>query len=155
MFLVLRMSQYDIDNVYFVENYRNINEIDITNPQFIRFIYSTNIFSLNCISIEIPLKISDVDKYYNKYKCSFFIQENTDVINFIKSLEKSILEHNFIHNYHNNKYPLFNLSEQIQSCEIKLYQYNENTSIILKISGIWCSGDYYGVTYKFLSMNKL
>jgi hypothetical protein len=155
MFLVLQMSQYDIDNVYFVENHRNINDIDITNPQFIRFIYSINNFSLNCISIHIPLNLSNVDKYYNKYKCSFSIQENTDIVKFIKSLEKTILDHPFIHNYHNNKYPLYNLSDQIQTGELKLYQYNENINIILKISGIWCSGDYYGITYKFLSLTRL
>jgi len=155
MFLVLQMSQYDIDNVYFVENHRNINDIDITNPQFIRFIYSINNFSLNCISINIPLNLSNVDKYYNKYKCSFSIQENTDIVKFIKSLEKTILDHPFIHNYHNNKYPLYNLSDQIQTGELKLYKYNENINIILKISGIWCSGDYYGITYKFLSMTRL
>jgi len=156
MLLVIHINQYNIDNVYFIENHKNINENDSQNPNFIRFIYSTSLFSLNSISIHIPLKISNIDKYYSKYKCFFSLFENTNIVNFIKTLESSILNHQFITNYHSNKTPLFKLSEQIQSGEIKLYNIEDKINhIILKISGIWCTGDMYGITYKYLSMDRL
>ena len=156
MLLVIHISQYNIDIVYFIENHKNINENDSQNPNFIRFIYSTNMYSLNSISIYIPLKFSCVDKYYNKYKCFFSLSENTNIIHFIKTLEMSILNHPFITNYHSNKTPLFKLSDQIQSGEIKLYNIEDKINhIILKISGIWSTGDMYGITYKYLSMDRL
>jgi len=155
MLLVIYSSQYNIDNLYFIENHKNVIDNDAQNPQFIRFIYSTNIFSLNSVSIHIPLRISFVEKYFSKYKCIFALSENTAVIQFIKTLETSILNHTYITNYHSSKTPLFKLSEQIQSGEIKLYNVEDKLNhIILKISGIWCTSDLYGLTYKYLSMSS-
>lgn len=154
MLLVINMNQYHLDNIYFVDNHKSN---DLFNHQFIRLVYTTNLFTLNNIYIHIPFQILHIDKYYNnKYKCTLNIQDNLPIIQFITDLETSILTHPYIIQYCNNKTPLFKLKDQILSGDIKLYDHNDiSYYIILKISGIWCTNETYGITYKFLAMNKI
>ena len=163
MLFVILSVQFNINNLYFIEtNKSNENESQV-NKIFIRFIYSTPFFSMNNICIQILFKAYKIEKYYNKCKCIFSILENEDCIQFIQSLEQNILTQ-----YHNSfqtqeKTPLYKLSEQIQTGEIKLYHnnlpiYNTSNSqynIILKISGIWNTDDMYGITYKYLYMKNI
>ena len=75
--LVKNIDQYNEDNVYFLEPIKNNI---MNNGNFIRIIYSTSLFVLNGIYININLNYTSIDKYYNKYKCSFDIFQYKELI---------------------------------------------------------------------------
>jgi hypothetical protein len=65
MNIVKNIDQYNEDNVYFLEPIKNNI---MNNGNFIRIIYSTSLFILNGIYVNINLNCVSVDKYYNKYR---------------------------------------------------------------------------------------
>jgi len=154
MILAIDMKKYSLDNVFFNEQQKN----SINDTNFIRFIYSSKIFSLHgiCISCDLSvLSLEHISNQYNKYKCIFSIAENNHIIQFIKELEYNLLKQVSLHPYHNNKTPNYKLFEHFQNGEIKLIKQSSlqsckknNHTIIIKISGIWSSNDYFGLTYK-------
>ena len=164
MILAIDMKKYSLDNVFFNEQQKN----SINDSNFIRFIYSSKIFSLHGICISCELSILSLDllpNQYNKYKCIFSIAENNHIIQFIKELEYNLLKQVSSHSYHMNKTPNYKLFEHFQNGEIRLIkncsfdssslQSNKKNShiIIIKISGIWSSNDYFGLTYKLSTPN--
>ena len=163
LFFILSV-EFNINNLYFIEtNKSNENELQV-NKIFIRFIYSTPFFSMNNICIQLLFRSYKIEKYYNKCKCIFSIVDNEDCIQFIQSLEQNILTQYSNSFQTQEKTPLYKLSEQIHTGEIKLYHNNNlpnynasNThcNIILKISGIWNTDDMYGITYKYLYMKNI
>lgn len=152
MNIVKNINQYDENNIYFSDPIKNNVIIDGT---FTRIIYSTPIFILNGISLLIPLNDIYIEKYYNKYKCSFNVNSHLELIESIKSIEENILK---IVNI-KNKIPQFKVSSQLKNGNIKFFLENvdkiSNNLFILKISGIWETATQYGVTYKFLKINHL
>jgi hypothetical protein len=83
MNIAIKINEYDINNLFFNEQTKN--NVD-TN--FIRFIYSSNLYSLNCISLLFEIKNLKYERLFNnKYKYLFNIHENIEVINFIKNLK--------------------------------------------------------------------
>lgn len=152
MNIVKNINQYDENNIYFSDPIKNNVIIDGT---FTRIIYSTPIFILNGISLLIPLNDIYIEKYYNKYKCSFNVNTHLELIESIKSIEENILK---IVNI-KNKIPQFKVSSQLKNGNIKFFLENidkiTNNLFILKISGIWETATQYGVTYKFLKINHL
>ena len=149
MNIVKNINQYDENNIYFSDPIKNNVIIDGT---FTRIIYSTPIFILNGISLLIPLNDIYIEKYYNKYKCSFNVNSHLELIESIKSIEENILK---IVNI-KNKIPQFKIYEQIKSGYIKVFSdvtNRQNSSFILKISGIWETQHNYGLTYKFEKFN--
>ena len=158
--LAINMNKYSLDNVFFNEQQKN----SLNDTNFIRLIYSSKLFSLQGITISFDLSTSSIDllpNKYNKYKCVFSVIENNHIVQFIKELEYNLINQVSFHNYHVNKIPNYKLIEQFQNGEIKVCKLlneesiktqNTNT-IIIKISGIWSSNDYYGLTYKFLTPN--
>jgi len=173
MILAIDMKNYSLDNVFFNEQQKN----SINETNFIRFIYSSNIFSLQgiCISFELStLSFELLQNQHNKFKCIYSISENNHIIQSIKELEYNLLKQVYFHNFHINKIPNYKLYENFQNGEIKLFKpinlccpfdsikkidkdcssikINTHT-IIIKISGIWSSNDYFGLTYKLLTHN--
>ena len=151
MNLVIDKDEFAINNVFFNEKIKNTV---IPDSNFIRIIYSNDLFTLNGIYLKVNFNILSVEKYYNKFKCSYKVQDNLDLINYIDKLEKDILD-----KYKKeHKIPHYKLSEQLNYGYLKIFsekmekKYTNN--FILKISGIWenCSGDY-GLTYKFMDIN--
>lgn len=157
--LAIDMKKYSLDNVFFNEQQKN----SLNDTNFIRLIYSSTLFSLQGITIYFDLSTTLLDllpNKYNKYKCIFSITENNHIIQFIKELEYNLINQVSFHNYHVNKIPNYKLIEQFQNGEIKVckisnevFTKKQNTTIIIKISGIWSSNDYYGLTYKLLTPN--
>ena len=149
MNFAININEYNIDNLFF--NEQNKNNID-TN--FIRFIYSTNLYSLNGISLLFEIKHLKYEKLFNnKYKYFFNIHENKEIIQFIKNIEYNIISQFSSHSFHIHKHSTFKLTEQINKGELKIIKNEDNTIysfFILKISGIWSSNDSYGLTYKIL-----
>ena len=150
MNIVKNINQYDEHNIYFSEPIKNNVMID---GFFIRIMYSTNLFVLNGITLLIPLNDIYIEKYYNKYKCSFNVNTHRELIENIKSIEEKLLKDVNI----KNKIPQFKVADQLKNGNIKIFLENiekiTNNLFMLKISGILETATQYGITYKFLKIN--
>lgn len=150
MNIVKRLDQYDDKHVYFCEPIKNNI---ICDGNFIRILYSTNFVVLNGIYLLIQFNDVALEKYYNKYNCNFNIQTHSDLIQNLKNIEENILKKISI----KNKQPHCKVYEQIKSGNIKVFGdviSKQNNLFILKISGIWETPKNYGLTYKFIKVNK-
>ena len=151
MNLVKTFEQYNDTNIFFCDPIKN-NIMNESN--FIRILYSTNIFTLNGIYLHVTLNDVICDKYYNKYKCNFNINNHQDLIDKIKVIEENLLkklEFSMV-----NKIAQYKIYEQFKNGYIKLFQEIQNkpkTSFILKISGVWETTANFGLTYKFIKIN--
>lgn len=152
MNIVKRIEQYQEENVFFCEPIKN----NIMNEgNFVRILYSNSLFALNGISILIPLHDISIEKYYNKYKCIFNTNQHKDLIEQLRLIEEGLLRKYNIR----NKIPQHKINEQFKNGNIKLFLENAdkltNSNFILKISGIWETENYYGLTYKFIKANNV
>lgn len=148
MNIVKTINQYDEDNIYFCEPIKN----NIMNEgKFIRILYSTHNIVLNGIYLLISLNDITCDKYYNKYRCNFNVNNNKDIIDNLKIIEENILKKVEI-----KKIPQLKIYEQLKNGNIKLFNDVNKSfgSFILKISGIWETQFNYGLTYKFIKLNN-
>ena len=146
MNIVKNMNQYDINNIYFCDPIKNNV---MSNGLFIRIIYSTPYVVLNGINLFVSLNDISVEKYYNKYKCSFNVNTHKELIDSIKIIEEDILKNVDI----KHKIPQYKVYEQVRNGNIKIFSDNiekiNNNLFMLKISGIWETETHYGITYKF------
>jgi hypothetical protein len=147
MNIVKNIEQYNQDHVYFLEPIKN-NIID--NGRFIRIIYSTSLFSLNGIYISLNINSISIEKYYNKYKCSFDINQYSSLIEKFRFFEEGLINKIGI----TGKIPRFKIYEQFKNGNIKVFSNKLDVSVsnqfLLKISGVWETITEYGLTYKFL-----
>jgi len=152
MNLVKEINQYDENNIYFCEPIKNNIMID---GYFIRIIYSNSLFILNGINFLIKLNNVSLDKYYNKYKCTFNTIIHKEFIEKYKNIEECILKKSNI----KNKIPQYKIYDQIKNGNIKLFLDNDdkiiNNFFMLKISGIWETETHYGLTYKFQKIKEI
>lgn len=148
MNLVKNINQYNDNNLFFCEPIKN----NIMNDGiFIRILYSNENIVLNGIYLLINIYDIACEKYYNKYKCSFNVLNNKDIIDNLKLIEEEILK-----KYKTTKIPFYKISEQLNSGYIKIYSdtgIKQSGLFILKISGIWETQENYGLTYKFVKTN--
>lgn len=149
MNLVKKIEQFDINNIYFCEPIKN----NIMNDGvFIRILYSTNNVVFNGIYLIISINNITSEKYYNKYKCSFNIENHKELIEQLRKIEDGILKKIDI----KNKTPQLKIYDQIKNGNLKIFNEvinKDNSDFILKISGIWETQFYYGLTYKFNKIN--
>lgn len=148
MNIVKTIDQYNEDFVYFCEPIKNTI---MNDGNFIRIIYSNEIFVLNGIYLEVNITHYNIEKYFNKYKCSFDIIQHKDVIDKIKQIEDNLLKKTNI----KGKIPQYKIYEQLKVGNIKVFTNNiENSTntYLLKIAGIWETDTSYGVTYKFIKV---
>jgi hypothetical protein len=146
MNIVKNIEQYNKDNVYFLEPIKNNI---MNNGNFIRIIYSTSLFILNGIYIYFQLNYTSVDKYYNKYKCSFDVNQYKELIDKFKIIEEELIQKISIC----GKNPQFKIYEQLKNGNIKVFSETSDkirNTFLLKIAGIWETDSEYGLTYKFL-----
>jgi len=151
MNIVKRLDQYNDANVFFCEPIKN----NIMNEgTFIRIIYSNALLILNGITLLVQLQDVNIDKYYNKYKCSFNTINHREIIEKLKIIEEELLKKCNI----KNKIPKYKINEQFHNGNIKLFLENNDkftdNNFMLKISGIWETDIHYGLTYKFLKANN-
>lgn len=148
MNLVIDIDTFDSNNIYFLESVKNTI---INDSNFIRIIYSNDLFMLNGIFLKITLKITNSDKYYNKYKYVFDYNSNKSEIGKIILIEEMILHMLNI----KNKQPVFRIGEQLINENIKLFSdipfKNIENKFILKMSGVWESDTEFGIIYKFMN----
>jgi|UniRef100_A0A6C0K053 hypothetical protein len=150
MNIVKTIEQYDDNNIYFCDPIKN----NVMNDGFfIRILYSTPLFVVNGINLFVALNDITIDKYYNKYRCSFIANNHKQMIESIKTIEENLLKNVNI----KNKIPQFKIYEQLRIGNIKIFSENvekiNNNLFMLKISGIWETEFHYGVTYKFVKIN--
>ena len=146
MNIVKNIDQYNEDNVYFLEPIKNNI---MNNSNFIRIIYSTSLFILNGIYIHINLNYTSVDKYYNKYKCSFDTTQYKELIEKLRIIEEGLIKKISIL----GKVPQFKIYDQLKNGSIKVFSETLDkigNTFLLKIAGIWETETEYGLTYKFL-----
>jgi hypothetical protein len=166
MNIVKTTDQYDDSYIYFCDPIKN----NIMNDGFfIRILYSTPFFVLNGINLSISINNVSIEKYYNKYRCSFNANNHKQMIDTIRIIEENLLKNVNI----KNKIPQFKIFEQLRNGNIKIFSENIDTScyqnnnnnnnnnintvslFMLKISGVWETEFHYGVTYKFIKINHL
>ena len=150
MNIVLDQNQLNYRCIFLQDAIKNTV---MDNSNFIRIIYSTEDFVINGIYIKIKLNTNSIEKYFNKYKCTFYLDNNTEVINKLIEIEKNILE---IISY-KNKTPCYRIKDQLLAGFIKMFISKDhdpnNTNFIVKISGIWETNSEYGLTFKFFEIN--
>jgi hypothetical protein len=146
MNIVKNICQYNEDFVYFCEPIKNNI---MNNGNFIRIIYSTSFFILNGIYISIQINYTSIDKYYNKFKCSFDTNQYKELIEKLKIIEKGLLKKSGIL----GKIPQYKIYEQLKNSNIKVFSDSFDkigNTFLLKIAGIWETETEYGLTYKFI-----
>jgi hypothetical protein len=150
MNIVKNIDQYNESSIYFCEPIKNNV---MSDGLFIRILYSTSLFVLNGVNLFILLNDISIEKYYNKYKCSFNPANHKEMIESIKVIEENLLKSVNI----KNKIPQFKIYEQLKNGNIKIFSENiekiNNGLFMLKISGIWETEFHYGITYKFAKIN--
>lgn len=149
MNIVKTFDQFDEKYIYYCDPIKNNV---ISDGSFIRIIYSTPYFSLNGINLLISLNNIFIEKYYSKFKCSFNVDTHYALIENIRQMEENILKNVTIL----NKTAQFKIYEQMKNGNIKIFSDNiekTNNIFMLKISGIWETDQYYGLTYKFVKIN--
>lgn len=148
MNLVIDINTFNSNYVYFQEPIKNNI---ISDSDFIRIIYSNELFMLNGICFKINLKISNQNTYFNKYKYTFDYDTNKEEILKISLIEQIILHLLNI----KNKKPVFRIGEQLSNENIKLFTDDASNKtdkqLILKISGVWETEMEYGMIYKFIN----
>jgi hypothetical protein len=144
--LVKNINQYNEDYVYFCEPIKNNI---MSEGNFIRIIYSTSLFILNGIYLSININYTSVDKYYNKFKCTFDTNQYKDTIEHIRIIEEGLLKKSSIF----GKTPQYKIYEQLRNGNIKVFSDTSDkigNTFLLKIAGIWETDTEYGLTYKFI-----
>lgn len=148
MNIVKTIDQYNENYVYFCEPIKN----NIMNEgNFIRIIYSTPLFILNGIYVSVNICHSSIEKYYNKFKCTFDTNQHKEIIDKLRIVEEGILKKVNI----NGKIPQHKIYEQIKNGNIKVFSETFekiNNTFLLKIAGIWETENEYGLTYKFINI---
>jgi len=146
MNIVNNITQYNEDYVYFCDPIKNNI---MTEGNFIRILYSTPLCMLNGIYININIIPLFIDKYYNKFKCTFDINNHKYMLGMLKTFEEGILKKINI----NGKMPQYKIFEQLKNGNIKVFSETNdkiNTNFLLKIAGIWETKTEFGLTYKFI-----
>lgn len=150
--LIKTIEQYDENSVFYSDPIKNNI---IGEGQFIRILYSNNIITFNGIYLLIKLNEMTLEKFYNKYKCTFDINNQLLLLEKIKNIEESLLNKISI----KRKSKQFKIYDQLKSGSIKIYcndAVNKNNQyFVLKISGVWETETEFGLTYKFLKINRL
>ena len=148
MNIVKNIDQYNDDFVYFCDPIKNNI---MNNGNFIRILYSTSLFVLNGIYLNIYINQLTIEKYFNKYKCAFDIGAHANLIQLIKIIEDNILRKiNIL-----GKEPQYKIYEQISNGNIKIFSDNIDNitnNFLLKIAGVWETEYHYGLTYKFIKL---
>ena len=149
MNIVNTLDQINEDYIFFGEPIKNTI---MNDGSFIRIMYSTPLFVLNGIYILISISNPYIEKYYNKYKCSFDMSTHKDIIHRLLMLEDCILKKVNIR----NKVAVHKLAEQLKNGNIKFFSDSlekiDTSNYVLKISGVWETTENYGITYKFLKL---
>jgi hypothetical protein len=159
MNLLIQPSNFSISNIFFLDTKENT----IMNGNFIKFIYSTELITLNGLFIDFAILETD-QKMYNGKQYLFFPknsnEENDKKIIVFERIESELLDLfiEFQLSKKNreilNKNKIHTIHKQLKNGMIKYYNYSDNISVhpkyYMKISGIWETATEIGLTYKLI-----
>ncbi len=155
MFLAISPSQF---NPHFVMLSEKTKNNIMEDGDFYRIYYSDTLSNSSGLYIHFSLINISMEKYYNKIKCGFSFNDNSEIITSLKLIENKLLN-NIIFT---NKTKVKRISEQLTHYFIKVFTdkeiplgKNKKIDLILKISGIWCDYNSYGITFRFYMANHL
>ena len=151
MYIIHNINNIIIKDIYFGDSIKNTV---LTNGKFTRLLYSTSLYILNTLLLQIKMTDISIENIYNKYKCIYSVDKNMQYIKKIEYLEKKILE-----KIVSKKKRVYNIKNQLYTGCIKLFTnspiHKNKTEMVLKISGIWETYDEIGITYKFMIVNEI
>jgi|TARA_B110000495_G_C22873538_1_gene509416 hypothetical protein len=151
MFLITQPKDFNKNFLMISEKTKN----NIMNDgYFYRLYYSDEYGTSKGLFLGFELQQVSIEKYFNKLKCGFNTTCNSNIIGFIKAVEKHILD---IMPEKQGKCPTYRIEEQLQNGFIKIFYNNTQSTptkytsvkLLLKISGIWTDKKEYGVTFRF------
>ncbi len=175
MELSIPLNKINIQNIYFTDKKKNI----IVDGDFIKLLYSTNVFEMNGLYILFELdktsrqdmrqdirqgQIQGHDQNWIQipnrtrrvYSFNLSSKENMDSIEQLCKIEHNIIKRYIMSNCP-SKTPSYILKNQLLSGSIKYHsEYKDNGQIsdtiktVLKISGVWESTTNVGITMKFI-----
>ena len=140
MNLYHNINDIDYKKIFFYK--RVVNKISHYN-YFYKIIYDVNIFTLNCLIINVDIDSYTVIEENNKFRIN--IQINEKFLESIKEFEKNILTNINIHKqniYSCHKYLLFNKSTYIMD------KMPTKINLVIRISGLWETDTSIGLTTK-------
>ena len=144
MLLTINIQNIDMHNILY--NKSTENNI-IKNSEFIKILYSSDVYSLNSLIIDTNFKIINIIYKYNKIYFNFDTSKNIDMISKFVELENKLLK--LLNN--TNLQPIYNLKNYFLLKNNFTVNYKNNTSnVYLKISGIWKNSENYGLIFKFM-----
>jgi hypothetical protein len=148
------VSVINLNHLHFSEPVQNAV---INDSYFIRMIFSDNDVSLMGLMLPMYFNSVTVFKSFNKNIIIYDLHSHRNMISKICDLEFSILEkYNIFLKSCNKKQknPVYNLTVQLRSCNIKLFddidKHLNDCNIVLKISGMWENNAEIGITFKFI-----
>jgi len=150
MNIAIHVNDFKNEHIFFCLPVKNTI---IKEGKFTKLIYSNSILSLNSIYIEIPIRFLYIERYFNKIKYSFNIEDfhNKEIIEKLYSIERTILEKINI-----EKKPLLQLFNKlnrgviIMDIERDYHLDSRDRCLVLKISGVWETKYNYGLTFKIM-----
>ena len=156
MNLVLDIGDVQKRNLYYCDP---VNNTVMDDSVFVRTGYTNELFTLNGVYLNCPLRVNKVEKYFHKYKYMFDYNSNMDLIDSLIRLEREIIGSYNI----NGLVPVYKLRDQLLSLHIRVFE-NDDSLLIpldsgeytftLKISGLWQTSQSCGLTFKFFSQHK-
>jgi hypothetical protein len=149
MYVVLGLDDIKNNNLFYQEKVKNTV---MDNSNFIRLVYSNELFILNGVFITFKLALNTVERSFNKYKCVFDATQNQEIVSKISNIEKTIMNQNTF----GKKTPIYRITDQLNNGFLKIFNevecMEDKNEFILKIYGIWENECEYGITYKFINI---
>lgn len=145
-----------IVNIEYIHFSEPVQNAIMNDSYFIRIIYSDGDASLFGLMIPMYFNGVMIMKSFNKSIIIYDLHSHRDMISRICNLEMLILEryNRLLKAFHCEKYPVYNLTTQLRSCSIKLFddidKKIDECNIVLKVSGIWENEKEIGITFKFI-----
>ena len=156
MNLVLDIGDVHRRNLFYCDP---VNNTVMDDSVFVRTGYTNELFSLNGLYLNCPLRVNKVEKYFHKYKYMFEYNSNMELIDSLVKLEREIIA-----NCNSNGLePVYKLRDQLLSLHIRVFENDESVLIpldsgvytfTLKISGLWQTSQSCCLTFKFFSQHS-
>lgn len=159
MNIYLTKENFNINNICFYKIYK-LNKTNSSPSTYkpntksnnsYKINYLTENINLNGLYIKLDFDFFQILQCDDKYRFLFSIKNNENIIEYVKTMEKQILE-----KIHINKLPQLNIYEKLKNGYIDISSNDVELDIdknvpylILKMFSIWENGTEYGITHKF------
>lgn len=150
MNVVLQKTQFNIENINLLKKKTN----NVIDGYFTKFIYSTNLFTMNGLYLEYVIynMVRNIDNRYLNISYQPYEKDNISQLNYFTNIEEQILDYyNCVNNI--RKHTVAILSKKLYSGNIKKNidnNINPNNIINIKISGIWETETEIGLAIKLI-----